>query len=1553
MARNDTRNVHSFAPIPLVAILFMVLLIVPLSATAQPEGNRIIFVLGTDENRNSLYNASASTTLEVEIYNVSQAKLKDFSNESVVFLDSLDNDTVSSINQTINRSAHVFAYNLSSEIDIGNVPDTNITDYWAAGSDFDMLQLINHLGVKFYGLQVVDVLFILQEDTIHRYYLEEAMKDYTLANTTISLTIYNRDQAGENNLTSFDIIALYHLSYLPAVQDRLDEANSTSKTMWLSQSASLWGVNVPQNIGKHAYKEYWTPSGIENHRRILTYMAVTLVDVDEEIKPGIKLPRSGIFHPDYKPEFQPCKDCLFRNLSSYMEWYNDTGKYHPENPTVGLTLSSYYYANGYYLADWIAIIREFENRRVNVIPILDYTDLREVFFDDTGNATVDVVLSYMGTFHGSRAFNLSGIAERKEVIAQLGVPWMNCITTGQTPPEWANSTIGIPTSYIGWAVALQELEGLVEPIVVGGSVPDEITNANMKIPIPGRASYVVNRTLMWTDLKYLDNSEKRIALIYYSYPPGKSEIGASYMDVPRTLEVLLNEMDGAGYDLGGNFTKYNISDRNDSLSNNGSIVAKLITQGRNIGAWAQDDVDELARSGAVVLVPEDDYAVWFNEFPRDMRDAVKKDWGEPPGDQMVYTAPNGSKYIVIPCIKYGNVLLAPQPYRGYQNSEKLLYHNSSLPPNHQYIAFYLWLKKGFDASALVHIGTHGTLEWLPGKQVGLDERSWPEALIQDFPNPYIYIVDNVGEGTQAKRRSYSVIVDHATPPFIPAGLYGNYSNLHQAIHHYLLAKENNNTLLMGKYMNTSIGIIHDTRIDEDLGINISYDVSFSEFEDLVIYGKVHDYLHEMMYANMPYGLRIFANPIPDESAVALVRGMLGSEYIKDVQVVNASCDFHDSEEFNKTESYRLLYSVLVDGCDPEDAQNEILGNSSPDIFVDLEMAKEYYQNILASSPNEIKSLMDALSAKYIMPSVGGDVLRTPDVLPTGKNFYSFDPRTIPTEEAYAIGTETMDALLVDYYERNGEFPEKVAFILWGIETMRNHGIPHSQMLYLMGVEPIWRSDGRILYYTKPKVENLHIMNESEMTLQLTDGTVITRPRIDIIGHSSGLHRDQFPWQMDLLDDAVRIVSQLNESEDRNYVRKHSLELKAYYMELMESMNVTVDEEEAEKLSMSRLFGPPEGDYGVRIADAAWASDTWENTDRIADQFIERSGNVYIDGEMYTSPLISGVDVFKAAITGTDIAVFVRSSNLYGVLDGDDPFQYFGGLSLAIARVSEGERPEMWITNARDAGNPRMQTLGEFINMEMRTRMLNPNYIRGMMEHGYAGAGTLSDHLANLFGWDVVDTRFVDAADWNEAYEVYILDKYDLGTKDWFDENSPWARQEMMARMLEAARKDYWAPSDEAKAALAEEYQQSVEKYGPCCCMVCCGNPLLDTYTKDMTKAYSESPPDSEAHYEQQDSSDGTYPPDWNKPSKDGATNQTETSSSSTGVGITGEAAVKPPSETRQSSDASTAADKVEGKVMTEMQTSPSPPISGAPLMAIVAVIVILGLIGSGLWLKRR
>ena len=1526
--------------VPLVLVLFVAQIFVPLAVTnAQLELELECNETAVDGNGN--LTSLVNNTSESE-NTTAKAMEGDTGNElsSVASTENVNLTVADALNESLTDS-------ITKNIEITNKTEKNKTE----------IKILFYQGKKI---------------QMPAYYLTEAVKNLTLENTTIKLAVWNTDvnekiylhyndtpapdpEKEEYNFTSFDIIAIYSPYYpIQKIQEGLNEANETGrKTVHIIENPSLWEVNVDQKIGKYASKEYYKPGGIENFKRLLVYLAVELAGANETILPGIKLPRDGIFHPDYKSDLQPCHTCLFNNLSSYFEWYEEQGKYHPEKPIIGLTLSSYDYTWSYNLAVWIALIREFESRNVNVIPILDRTDMRWAFFNQTNNKTiVDMVVFNALSSHSCTIHNLSSCEERIEVKAMLGVPWIYGIRAySQTPDEWKNSTIGLPIAFISPMVAIQELEGDIEPIVIGAKIVDEITQVSMNVPIDGsddnRISYIVNRTLMWTNLKYMDNSEKKVAFIYYSYPPGKAEIGAANMDVPRTLEVLLNEMHGAGYYMGENFTKWDISDRNDSLSNKGSIVVKLITQGRNVGTWVQDDVDEMAKSGAVVLIPKEKYESWFNEFPEDMRQDVIKDWGQPPGNQMVYNASNGSQYIVIPNIRYGNILLAPQPYRGWLNSEKTLYHNVSLPPNHQYIAFYLWLKKEFNASALVHVGTHGTLEWLPGKQVGLDRKSWPEALIQDFPNPYIYIVDNVGEGTQAKRRSYSVIIDHMAPPFIPAGLYGNYSNLHQTIHHYLLAKENGNTLLMEKYMNTSIGIIKDTHIDEDTGINISCGASFSEFEDLVIYGKVHDYLHEIMYTYMPYGMRIFANPIPNESAVTLVRGMLDDSFVEHIQAINASCDFHDTPNYNETCSYKILWDYLINNGSNS---NYNMYYNNPNVSADLLIAKDYFNRIIISSPNEIKGLLDSLNAKRISPAIGGDVLRSPDILPTGRNFYSFRPKTIPTKEACAIAKQTMDEFFVEYYERNGKFPEKMAFILWGIETMRNHGIPHCQMLYAIGVEPTWDKKRRVIYYSKKKASDLHIMNESEMMLTLTNGTKISRPRIDVIGHSSGLHRDQFPMQMLLLDDAIRLVAELNESDERNYIKKHSEKSKEYYINLINSThaNLTADEiiSEAEKLSRSRLFAPPEGDYGVKISDPVSASNTWDDTDKIADRFIERSGNLYIDGELYASPYVSGVDAFKETIKDTDAVVLIRSTHLWGVLNSDDPFQFMGGMSLAIEYVS-GERPEMWMTNVRDKDNPRMQTLQEFMNMEKRTQMFNPNYIKGMMEHGYSGARQLTHHIANLWGWDVVDTRFVDENDWNEVYEVYVQDKYDLGLKDWFDENSPWAQQTMMARMLEATRKEYWTPSDEVKTALAEEYQQSVEEFGPCCCKVCCGIEELKTYVQEIISATQppeeEAPPREPTYYRR--GGGGRARVVSEEPISEGVTNETVVS----GVGRTGEAIERPPSETGE-----TAEEVKKGKVMKEEKTAPAPPISVAPLlMGLIAVLVIMVFVGIGFWIKRR
>ncbi len=1230
--------------------------------------------------------------------------------------------------------------------------------------------------------------------------VKEAGENISWQNTTLQMDIKEPDSLIASNQTlEYDIIVVYMLNYQPELYSMIDKAKNENVSVIFTSSTSEWEPLISVNrsiLDKSSI--YIANGGEENMRRLLTYLAVMLKGANEAVKSPILIPDNALFHPDYG-ENHPCPECVFQNVTSYFEWYSKE-KYRSTAPTVGIAFYKSYYANDDH-NDTTALIREFERRGANVIPVFYKDNFSEFFQHESFKPDVIV---YQRAFRVYYSDPDAGI----KVLKEMNIPWMQAITLSyQTEDEWLNSSQGVSPAQIPSSIAMPELDGIVEPFIIGA----QENSTKKRIGIPERIERFANRTLMWANLRYLGNNEKRIALIYYNYPPGKDSIGAAYLDVPVTLEVLLNSFHDRGYDL-GNFTKFNLSEKK-NLSSNESIVTKLLAQGRNIGVWKQDEIDALAESGAVAIVHSDTYAAWFNELPEELKEEVIKEWGKPPGNQMIFENASG-KYVVIPNIRYGNVLLAPQPYRGFLNDASKTYHDKKLPPNHQYIAFYFWLKKVYNASGLVHVGTHGTLEWLPGKQLGLSDKCWSDILIQDFPNSYIYIVDNVGEGTQAKRRSYSVIVDHLTPAFLPSGLYGNLSALHEAMHNYEQARQNNQSSLMEAYKNESLLMMLDLNLSKDLNISISTNMSAEEFESII--EKAHDYLHELQFMNMPYGLRIFGINPNNASMITLVTAMLGDGFLKNIEKINSSCPADDHREYNQTCSFRLLYEVLINNKDAKDSQYEIAGKSSTNMTSDLIRAEDYAHRIQQSSIDEINNLFDSLEGKYIPPAAGGDPIRNPSALPTGRNFYSFDPRTIPTKASYQVGKQTMDVLLSDYRNRTGRYPEKVAFTVWATETMRQQGVVHSQILYLLGIEPKYDKSGRVIYYMSRNPDDLRLMNESE----------IGRPRIDVIIISSGLHRDQFPLQMELMDAAVRKVISAGNKTYENYPKKHYNEIKTL---LINATCGKFSKEEVDKLATARIFSEAPGSYGPMIGNPIESSHTWNDTEPIAELYLKALGNVYINGSFDAANSC----IFASYLNDTDIAIHSRSSNLIGVLDNDDVFQYLGGLSLAIAHVSEGRRPELWITNLRKPQEAKMQTLLEFMLREERTRLFNPLWIKELMEHGYSGPRTLADHMENLWGWQVVDPRFVDAYTWQQVYDIYVQDKYSLGLKDYFAENNPWAYQSITARMLEAVRKGYWNPDEDVIKKLANEFEESVKKYDVACCHHTCSNLLLREYIEGI------------------------------------------------------------------------------------------------------------------------
>ncbi len=1510
MTINDTKNVRSFAPIWLVAVLVMALLIVPLSATAQPEGNRIIFVLGTDENRESLYNASVSTTLEVEIYNASVAMSEDFSDEGVVFLAFLDNETVSSINQTMSGSAHVFAHELNTSISIGNVEDVNITKYWVYGGDGNIENLIIYMDNRFYeNTTAVDppkppegrpkIAFV----AAYFYNIEEAGKEpYISKSINVSVHYVSEEEPAtftNLNLSDRKVIYLTHLA--PGTQAGINTTVQAAKANGAYVIASgftdIYNLgNVNLSAPEYAdIEEYWkygefsSDVGEENMKRLITFLGVKFCNLSAEILPPVPLPLYGFYHPD-APK-------IFTETSEYMTWYTSTGRYNASNVTVGI---QYIYVppKGGITRMYDALIRSIESKGANVIyATYTYKDPNSSrYFIQDNKSIVDVVI--LSTSHSRMHYKNPEKAIK--YLRDLNVTPMQLVTTYYTPPEvWENNTRGLSKKEGAWAIAIPELDGITEFIYVAGNAIDPISGSKYKKPIDYQIDWLADRAVSRAHLHRMNNSEKKIAITYYSEGGGKGSVGADidyYLDATASLAKMLDAMKDRGYDVG-----------TESLPDK-TELAEMMRNESNVGTWARDILNERVENGSMILIPESKYLEWFESIPVDKQNEMIERWGAPPGEIMVYENGTG-KYLVIPRIQFGSVLLLPHPTWGFAQNKTVTYYEGAVPPHHQYLAFYCWLNKEFGADALFTLFSQMTL--MPGKAITPSRYDWTGLLLQDMPHIKPYPIQ-AGDPRSSKAKTNAVVVDYM-PTIVPSGLYWNLSNLQRTISLYDTVGEGD---VKERYKSEIIGECINLSLDRDLEIDINTTIDNATAFDSFV-KRLDAYLNEIKAEYIPYGSHTLSEPPTNESLVELVEAVLGDEFKEHVSGINAS-------EGVTTD---LLTEVLLYDLTPAGAQDAVLGQRSDEITDDLNLSIEY-ANRIAGCKIEIPRILDAFEGKYIPPGPMDDPIRNPDALPTGRNPYAFDPRIVPTEAAWNAGVKVADQLIAEHLNKTGEYPKKVAFVLWASETMLHQGVMEAEIMYLLGVKPEWRKKYN-------RVTKLNLINSSELG----------RPRIDVVVVTSGTYRDIFENNIHWIDRAVRLADQANDTEYPNYVNESS---ELIYQALI---NASYNESMAWLLSRARIFSEAEGAYATGLEYAIPASDTWEDRSELADLYINREGNVY--GEDIWG--MHSPDLFRQNLNGVELAVFSRSSNVYGVLDHSEVANYFGGLGLAIESVS-GNAPDMYINNLRAVNNPRVETLNHFLNRELRARYLNQKWIEGMMEQGYDGARYMDQFTEDMWAWDAVNPDLITGDMWNQVYDVYVQDVYNLGMRDFFEANNPYALQDITARMLEAARKESWTPSDETKTAIAMTHQQLVEKYGPCCCMVCCGMPVLDEYMQNILR----QPDGDSKHHSSSGSSSGTYPPGWNEPSEEseeGAANQTVTSSSSSGVGTTGEAMVEPPSETSKPSkpsETSDAADKVEGQVMTEMKTSStSLPISGAPLMAIIAVIVIMLLVGMGLWLKRK
>jgi cobaltochelatase CobN len=1082
-------------------------------------------------------------------------------------------------------------------------------------------------------------------------------------------------------------------------------------------------------------RTYWAHMGYSNQVGLLKY-ALTEAGVS-----GLSLPRPqpGLDLGYYYPGSPGPKDArasvprepgqVFATWDEFTAWRQQHGKLRPGAPRIAVSFyKATYYSDETELLD--AVIAQIERSGAEAVPMFGYPGevaAQRLLLDADGRSRVDAVLGFN--------FNFSG-PDASAALAKVNVPVLNLISLyGRSEKEWRESPMGLSMFEGTFNIAVPELAGTIAPTVVGSQerVTDAETGLTIVVrkPIGSQIAMAVRRAVAWAALRGKVNRDKRVALVFYNYPAGKANIGASYLNVAESLASILQRMKTDGYDVG-------------TADLSGDAVLKtLLDKARNVGGYAPGELQALVDAGTAIKVSPPQYSRWLDALTPSLKAKVLKNWGTP-GTSRLMTS-DGS--LVIPAVQFGKIALLPQPSRGWGEDSEKMYHAKDLAPHHQYVAAYAWLRDGFRADAVVHIGTHGTLEWLDGKDIGLSNDDAPDALIADLPHLYIYNVDVVGEGLVARRRSMAALVDHMVPPFKKGGLYPELAALGESINDFDTSLHKNPELAkaVGERIRQQVVALGLTK---DLGLDLSKP---ERLTDEAVH-QIQDHLLKLKGENIPYGLHTFGR-VPD----------------------------------------KLLRDTTVDAIVSVD--RSLLPSKA------RVLAEEMDRRIVASGARELDSLMRGLDGGFISGGGGGEPIRNPDSYPTGKNFYGIDPDKVPKPASYDMGVKLADQMLADHLKKHGTYPEKVSFVIWGDETMRHEGVLESQIFHLLGTKPVWDARGKVV------------------DVEVIPRAKLGRPRVDIVIASAA--EGMFNNVTNLMDKAVQEVKAIDEAE--NFVRNHYLKTKAILVQR------GYTELEADRRAGVRIFDEPPGTFNLNTSTIVANSGTWDTDRGIGDDYLRKVGHGYGNGFWGESM----EDVFRLALSGTEKIVHSSSTMLYGALDNDDMFMYMGGLATAIRNIDgTATEPEMVVTNTRDPGNPAMTSIDKFIGSEFRSRYVNPTWIEGMKKEGYAGAGEMRSFVEYLWGWDATASETVTDGMWKEAFDVYVGDKHKMGMAEFFDGNSPFAYQDMTARMLETVRKGYWKADAATEKRLLEEYVQSVNRHGVGCAEHTCGNPRLQQYVME-------------------------------------------------------------------------------------------------------------------------
>ena len=959
------------------------------------------------------------------------------------------------------------------------------------------------------------------------------------------------------------------------------------------------------------------------------------------------------------------------------------------------------------------------------------------------------------------SFSISSISEddSQPPLFSLDIPVLQVILSGGTLEQWQNNFMGLSPRDIAMNVALPEVDGRIISRVISFKAvenwnPTLETNVVRYVAVKNRIKLVAELAKNWINLKQKPPAKRRIAIILANYPcrDGRLANGVG-LDTPASCVKILQALKDAGY----------------SLENYPETGEQLIDQ---LTSSVTNDPEGRELRSVYQSLSFEDYQQYFSVLPLSVQTAIHDRWQNYYNEKQKISQGFG-----ISGIQLNNIFIGIQPSRGYDLDPSLNYHAPDLEPTPDYLAFYYWLRYQFKADAIIHLGKHGNLEWLPGKSVGLSENCYPEIALGALPNFYPFIVNDPGEGTQAKRRSQAVILDHLTPPLTRAELYGSLQQLEGLMDEYYEAQslDPSRLLLISERI---IQLIKQENLEEELGLP-KFNKKAINPDKNTIFNELDRYLCELKEAQIRDGLHIFGQCPQGEQLRDLIIAIARHPDSKRLGLTRAIAEDWQLEFDPLTSDYGEIINQTInsqfcrtvgDGVAVIEEYGIKLIEKMPDFnnpgkFIQQELnwiQTKLLPNLLKTS-EEITNLLKGLDGQFIPSGASGAPTRgKPDVLPTGRNFYSVDIRAIPTETAWKVGELAATALIERYTQENGEYPRTLGLSVWGTSTMRTGGDDIAEALALLGVKPVWD-------YPSRRVIDFEILPIS----------ILGRPRVDVTLRISGFFRDAFPNLIDLFDQAVVAISNLDEPEDQNPLAAQVQQETQFWIK--EGLTI----EQANLRSRLRIFGSKPGAYGAGLQGLI-ESQNWQDDQDLATAYINWSSYAYTCANSGYQQGISASEAFQNRLEKMQIVLHNQDNREHDLLDSDDYYQFQGGMTVAV-RTLTGKNPQTYFGDNAIPENPKVKLLKEEIAKVYRSRVINPKWIAGVMRHGYKGAFELSATVDYLFAYDVT-ANCVEDFMYEGVTNAYILDE---NVQQFIQEKNPWALRDMAERLLEAHQRKFW------------------------------------------------------------------------------------------------------------------------------------------------------------------